>query len=1064
MRKWFIVILLLVALLLLPLLLLRSERSLIAIAYWSVETFTDLRLELRQPVLRPFQGLASAEEIHLYPKDPGLPAFLSVLDFSGNIDVWDFYAANLDDTKLRARQVIIYVSDSDSTADPAPMEWLQYLGWLPGELGVDQIHLVTASKNTFIFPLKDLKGERVDGVHYLASAQAQYDGEPLDMDLELSALRPEERFTGVHLNARINAVNSASEVELDGEVQGTLEDFRYNFKLDANYTDVGEFMEGFERYRTLRGKLQLQASMDGDTEGFELRDAHFVLDNMPSYGIEAVGSLKYDLSGSDPIRLVAAGELTSMESILDWIDLDLTPLGKAQGSATIIGTLEHPVIDEFILRSESTSGLTVNISGRVDPQLAEDQANKLIIDIQGPELAVLEHWIGPLPYETGVFRASGSLTGRRGDIALRNLVVELGDPATAELRIEGSAENVSGMGAEGLAAAEGLELRATVSCPDSAALGGILNADIPGGFEVSGMLSFAGNGGELLSTGGSIQISSSDIEAILSPDRVSLRPGKNEPISEMTADISVAISDTSALSQYTTKAIPALGPVRGQARLVRTDKIFALKDIELQVDGEDLQLASHGSINDLFALGGVQLHNRFSGANIRNILFALIEDFNYSRALGTLDGSFLLDNRSKAWNLSKINMKIPEQDGPFSFGASGAIYDLWGLTTADLTAHYRFRDPKLVEAITSLPMNPSEGNLTVSTLPGSVTLDNNIRIGDSLFRVAAKVDHDGEDILSATLAIDSPKLVLEDVGLQARSSAGEEYNPSEKLDGVEAETKLEKLLRRSPRYPTDISIALADISGENTNIESLDIHFTGLDKRYTLRRFTMSYDQSLTEIRGIIDLNASPPYASLAGEAIEMSLNTLTRDLGMDTNVTGTATIRGGLTAQGSSGKQLLQSLDGSLALALEDAVIAGAAYDVLATDLLAWIYSGAALEKSTKIDCTMAKFKLDDGVAKTDSLYIETRKMVATGRAELDMVREKIDIKITPRSKSRSLQVPSSVRVKGSFDNPRTTISPIAAAADAYAEVLTLVPKLAFKLFGIKGGKRGRHQPCEAY
>ena len=156
-------------------------------------------------------------------------------------------------------------------------------------------------------------------------------------------------------------------------------------------------------------------------------------------------------------------------------------------------------------------------------------------------------------------------------------------------------------------------------------------------------------------------------------------------------------------------------------------------------------------------------------------------------------------------------------------------------------------------------------------------------------------------------------------------------------------------------------------------------------------------------------------------------------------------------------------ALDGNLALALEDAVIAGAAYDLLATDLLAWIYSGAAGEESTAVDCTMAHFVFNDGVAKTEDLYIETDKMVATGEAEFDFVREKMDLKLSPRSKSRALEVPHSLSLRGDFDDPHPTISPLRAVADAYAQVITLIPQLTMKLFGVKLGEKNENQPCHS-
>ncbi|MEP5568121.1 MAG: AsmA-like C-terminal region-containing protein, partial [Halioglobus sp.] len=268
-------------------------------------------------------------------------------------------------------------------------------------------------------------------------------------------------------------------------------------------------------------------------------------------------------------------------------------------------------------------------------------------------------------------------------------------------------------------------------------------------------------------------------------------------------------------------------------------------------------------------------------------------------------------------------------------------------------------------------------------------------------------------------------------------------------------------LNNAPSYDTDISINLGGVSGDNTDIDGFNVHFTGTERRYTLRRFSAAYDSSSTEVRGIIDLNTSPPFVSLAGEAIAIPMDTLTRDLGIDFDITGIANLRGGLTSQGDSYQELLDTMSGSVGVSLEDAVIEGAAYDVLATDLLAWFYSGAALEESTKIDCTMALFVLGDGIAASDSLYIETKKMVATGVAELDLGQAELDVKLTPRSKTRKLQVPSSIRLKGSFDDPKVTISPVAAAFNAYAEFLSLVPQLARRIFG-SGERRRSERPCD--
>ena len=235
MRKLFIVFLVLTVLLLLPLALMRSERSLLYIAYWTVDTFTDLRLEIKQPVLRPLAGKVSASEIHLFPKADDGPPFVSVLDFRGNISAADLYLGTLEHSRLQAAQVTIYISSRDKTSDPAPMEWLQYLSWLPQELSVDQLHVVNASRSTFIFPLRSLSGNRYNESSFEATAAAQYEGEPLDIALNITALREGEKTTGIDLAADFIAPETGSQVELLGELRGTLQDFTYDFNLTVAF-------------------------------------------------------------------------------------------------------------------------------------------------------------------------------------------------------------------------------------------------------------------------------------------------------------------------------------------------------------------------------------------------------------------------------------------------------------------------------------------------------------------------------------------------------------------------------------------------------------------------------------------------------------------------------------------------------------------------------------------------------------------------------------------------------------------------------------------------------------
>ena len=88
---------------------------------------------------------------------------------------------------------------------------------------------------------------------------------------------------------------------------------------------------------------------------------------------------------------------------------------------------------------------------------------------------------------------------------------------------------------------------------------------------------------------------------------------------------------------------------------------------------------------------------------------------------------------------------------------------------------------------------------------------------------------------------------------------------------------------------------------------------------------------------------------------------------------------------------------------------------------------------------------------------------MVATGRARFDLVKQEMDLRITPLSKSRTLQVPSEVRLKGPMSNPQAKVSAINAVADATSAALMLIPELTMKLFGFNRPSEQAYRPCQA-
>jgi hypothetical protein len=1065
-----ITVLILVLLIMLPALVLRSEPAVLALSHWFVDTFTDLRLELSNPRVRLYEGRLSADEIHLVPKGSPGPALLSILDFQADITLSDFFFARLDDSRMQSSAVVIYVSEGDDIEDPEPMEWLQKITWLPQTLRAETVHVVTVAGNTHVLLLEELQGNRAERYGFRATAIAHYRAEPVRVGVDLSALKSVQYVTGLDIEGWIEDSRVDSRADFVGHLRGTDTEFQYDLNLEAHHPDAAAFI-GFQGGWKLKGPIRLSAKMRGDTQSFELEDATFILDNMPAYRFEALGSLLYRGAGDSSIRLQATGDLESLHYLVDWIGPDLAEVGRAQANISVSGSLDALFIDDFNARIENDEGLVIDVGGHIVPgenELTSGMTpDEMVVQARGPNLAVLERWIGTFPYDLGTWRASGKIHGSPQRIAVDDVVLEMGSRDTFALRAEGRVGNITRSGEagneDGRVDISEVALSASAYSPDSAHLAALFDRELPPDHAVSASLVVRGDRQKLEAETGEITIETGDLTLRATPIKLVLYPDRENPLQDVVAPFTLEVADSSALSRYTVAEVPALGPVRVSGNLVQDESTFRVDDLALGITGDRIDLQAQGHVADLGGFSGVALSGEFSGLDTRRLLLYLFDELPYDRPLDALQGNFQVAEAGGKWQLTDFHLLSSRSGGPLELEAAGSVRDLTGSRAAEIDASFHARDPALLEAATGFRMNPGEGRLRIRTDRAEIEVLADLRLGDSELEGRASVGRTRGAIDQLSLSVVSPQMRWQDLGLQAEEAGGKSYKPAAQIEqAVDQENTLGDIGENVPDYPVDVVLQVSELLGKQTDIHQLDVHLTSRDKRVTVRRFNADIDGALTHFRGVADFSTAPSAFSVSARALYIPLGELAQRLGIATDVTGDLAIRGGLTAFGDNREALLASLDGSLAFALEDAVIEGAAYDLLATDLLAWIYSGAAGEESTYIDCTMAHFSLEQGVAETGDLYIETEQMVATGEGRFDFPARKMDLKLAPRSKSRVLEVPSSVRISGDFDDLQPHVSPIAAVADASAEVITLIPQLAKKFFGAIGHrKKGKKKPC---
>ncbi len=1048
--------------------LLSFPAVLVKTLHWGTTALTDYRLEVHGLQVSPAGMSVRFDTLSLYPQGSDGPALITVLAFEGRSRFADLWHTNLEATSLKSSSIVIYVSADDASEDPTPAQWLQYLRFLPENLEVDTVHVVNQDGDVSIFPLRDIRGGRVGRNAFRASLLADLDGAPLDVNLDLTAQEIFSDSGSVQFRAQLSAPEAGTQGSLSGQLTASGESLQFDVTVDAAFAQVETFMSAFPKAPPLAGALALQGKLEGDLGSFSLSDARFELDNRPAYYFEASGSMASQGNPDPRLSLIASGELDSAKYFLRWLDLDLSPLGGIRASIALSGTLANPAIEQLTVVTTSSEGLWIALNGSSGPgslgstDLPPDTA--FTLHAFAPALAVLSPWLGQAPsVDPGPWQLAAELRENDGALRVDNIRGQVGRADGTRLQVAGEVARVAIDTAAGGERASGIELAVSATSTDLQEPGRWFGADLPPGFALESKARISGTDAKLILADGSAQLSHEHLTIDISKLNTRLSRDAAYTPATVRATLQALAPEASALGSFVALELPSLGVLSVDADVTYAAARVSLTDIRAALRGAPGDVLITGTLNDVAGDRELALNTEVRTLNLDALLAGFAPDLQPPTALGSLQGSFALRGAQSAYSLDKLELSSSE-DAALNLKISGeAQYREADWRTA-ASIRYASEDRDWLATLTGLPLKPVVGEIQMTADTRSAWLQADTRLDETDLALSVEVTHSNGSLDSLRAALSSAMVRLEDLGLQAASKDAGTPDAQQvtEVDADAQATSVQQLLAKLPRYPVDLALQVGSLRGEITRFDDINVHISGSGTTYLLDQFDFNYDTAPAAIRGIVDISLDPPGVSIAGQAQSIPLNTLSRDLGIETDISGSLNLRGGVSARGATGAELLQQLDGSMAFALENATVEGAAYDVLATGILTWLFSGAALEKSTFLDCTMAQFTLEDGIARTDSLFVESPNMIATGVGSFNLPKRTLALTLTPRSKSRSIQFPSSISLRGDMASPRTSVSPIAATLDISAEAMLFVPRLLVKIFGGSRSQSDTTRPCE--
>jgi uncharacterized protein involved in outer membrane biogenesis len=1016
-----------------PGLLLYGDRLAIAILDRYLQS-TQLELRRTDLQLDLLAGSVSARELALYQGSAQQP-LLQIAELQGQVQWSDLLQVNIDSASLAASKVAVFLEPWTESVDSST-GWLSYRSWLPGRVDIGELifhwPLQQDASPLALLGLKGRVGQQPGS--YDVWVNAQYAGDYLSASGTLQELeRPGGDLDRLQLVLNLGSQQRGLQINFDGDVSESSDGLHYVGAARGDLKDVPWLLHELGADYPVEGALSVRSDIRGDLDGLQLSQLRLVIDNAPEFHFSGSGEFDYAFDGANRLDIVIDTELADLQRLGDLWEIDLGQMGAARARLYLHGPVDDLGITDISLQTGSDTGIEIDVAGEI--RISHFSAERLLadngvtVDVKAPGLDHLQRWTGDLGFETGPWQARATLSQVEDRLRLSDIQLTSDDGAGLTLRAQGDIADAGNINTGDFSAINGIDLEVEVNSAESGRLTQLFAPELPELGSVSARAGMRGN---------SSLLGIHSLEAtIFSADKFSVR------------------ADNGSLDLHF-----GAGPLLRELHLELAADLY---DSTVSKAGQRGQrsrgsLSGDLSIASFEPLQGLALNLVLEKVSTSRLLQMTRSEFAYPGETGSLSGKLRLAGSGKGFRLENIDIRNTGNP-QISFAVAGAINNLEDLSAIDLRAQGVVSDRALLRELSGLALSPWRGKLHVTGSETDIHLQSQNHFGNTALAADLRLGLDATGLTALAGRISSPSFDLRDLGLSGNSApATSRASPAATEKAGDLQTA-DRALRALPRIPIDLQLKLGRIVIDKFAGEQVQADLVAAQGLYTLRRLELSHDGGRTRLQGSLDTRDELASWALKGSVLDLPAQELMIDLGISSDITGSFNTAVDLVAQGYTPQAMISSLRGTTMLVLEDTTIKGAAYDVLATEAVAWFYSGAALEDKTVFSCIMADFAIDQGRARTEELFIATDRMLALGTAGFDFNQMTVDVEITPRSRDRAIQIPGKVKVTGPVDDLHISSPALTAASDATAEAVTLIPRVAIKVMdkavGIFGGQK---------
>ena len=521
-----------------------------------------------------------------------------------------------------------------------------------------------------------------------------------------------------------------------------------------------------------------------------------------------------------------------------------------------------------------------------------------------------------------------------------------------------------------------------------------------------------------------------------------------------------AAPNSADLSSLVGRKLPDLEPLTVYGLLEDHDSIFAVRDLSILAGNpKQADFSAKGTIEDLFSRKGIKMNILFG----ENTLIKLL-DLHAVPELGRIKGSLLLSDADGSLGIEEIKIETENKE-LIDLKIIGAVDDLLEANEINVNAKFSVHNMTLL------------GKLFDTELPdlGTISGSGNLRGADEQAAYKGKINIGKtrlESDLSLSLVnsqpsisgtISSENIYLRDFGIHPDTSSAKVTKQNKKALFRRTILPLEAL----KKINLDLKTRFNKVTGIEYNLDKINIDLSLQNGYLKITPAEFIFSEGHIVMDAEVDVRRTIPRFTLKINGKNIQLGNLISEIHQPPAIEGNLDLIIGLNSQGSSAHDIASNLNGEFGLILERGKIRKREMALLFLNPLGWLFSYGINDNEVKISCGLSRYRLTQGIAKSEVLYLDGPKLMARGKGEINLANETIDLLINLEKKKLLYNTNVPIQVQGSLANPIFSQAPIDSPllkADRYlfSPAVAIPEELLGTLWSFVDKKESTDHPCQ--